>query len=126
VGKEKSDENTSTGETRALGRGRRRNRVVGGPCVRLAWTSTGTTLEIATAQADKAVVAALGPICAEKFNAQTDAAAKRVALNDTRSWKRREVFAKEWVTLPGGPSPNSDLIDVCSDLVLKPQTALKW
>jgi hypothetical protein len=89
------------------------------------WTSAGTTLEIATAQAEKAVVAALGPICAEKFNAQTDAAAKRVALNDTRSWKRREVFAKEWVTLLGGSSPNSDLIDVCSDLVLKPQTALK-
>jgi len=39
------------------------------------WTSAGTTLEIATAQAEKAVVAALGPICAEKFNAQTDAAA---------------------------------------------------
>jgi hypothetical protein len=38
---------------------------------------------------------------------------------------RRELFAKEWVTLPGSSYPNSDLIEVCSDLILKPQTALR-
>ncbi len=89
------------------------------------WTSAGTTLKLANGLAEKAVVAALAPVCAEKFNAQPDVAAKRVALNDTGSWQRRELFPKEWVTLPGGSYPNSDLVDVCSDLILKPQTALK-
>jgi hypothetical protein len=89
------------------------------------WTSAGTTLKLVTAQAEKAVVEALGPVCAEKFNAQPDVIAKRVTLNDTRSWQRRDLFPKEWVTLPGGAYPNSDLVDVCSDLILKPQTAFK-
>jgi hypothetical protein len=89
------------------------------------WTSAGTTEKLASGRAEKAVVAALAPICAEKFNAQPDVAAKRVTLSDTRSWVRRELFLKEWITLPGGSYPNSDLVDVCSDLILKPQTALK-
>jgi hypothetical protein len=89
------------------------------------WTSAGTSLKLADARAEKAVVAALGPICAEKFNAQSDVAAKRVALNDTSSWQRRDLFPKEWVTLPGGSYPSSDLVEVCSDLILKPKTALK-
>jgi hypothetical protein len=89
------------------------------------WTSAGTTEKFASGRAEKAVITALAPICAQKFNAQADVAAKRVTLNDTRSWVRRELFPKEWVTLPGDSSPNSDLIEVCSDLILKPQTALK-
>ncbi len=89
------------------------------------WTSAGTTLKVANALAEKSVVAALAPICAEKFNAQADLTAKRVTLKDTNSWQRRDLFAKDWVTLPGGSYPNSDLVDSCSELILKPQAALK-
>ena len=89
------------------------------------WTSAATTVKLANARAEKAVVAALAPVCAERFNAQPDVAAKRVKLNDTSSWQRRDLFPKEWVTLPGGSYPSSDLVDVCSNLILKPQTALK-
>jgi hypothetical protein len=89
------------------------------------WTSAGTTEKLASGRAEKAVITALAPICAEKFNAQADVAAKRVTLNDTSSWQRRDLFPKEWVTLPGGSYPSSDLVEVCSDLILKPKTALK-
>jgi len=89
------------------------------------WTSAGTTLKIANETGEKAVIAALAPICAERFNAQSDVTAKRVTLNDTRSWQRRELFPKDWVTLPGGSYPSSDLVDACSELILKPKTALK-
>jgi len=89
------------------------------------WTSAGTTEKLASGRAEKAVVAALAPVCAERFNAQPDVAAKRVTLNDTSSWQRRDLFPKEWVTLPGGSYPSSDLVEVCSNLILKPQTALK-
>ena len=91
----------------------------------LGWTSAGTTEKIANARTEKAIIAVLGPICAEKFNAQADVAAKRVTLKDTSSWQRRDLFPKEWVTLPGASYPNSDLVDICSDLILKPQTALR-
>jgi hypothetical protein len=89
------------------------------------WTSAGTAEKMANARSEKAVVAALGPICAERFLAQSDVAAKRVTLKDTSSWQRRDLFPKEWVTLPGGSYPSSDLVDVCSDLILKPMAALK-
>src|SRR5438067_3126030 len=70
------------------------------------WTSAETTQKLANAHAEKAVVTALAPVCAEKFNAQTDMAAKRATLSDTRSYQRRELFPKEWVTLPGGSYPS--------------------
>ena len=44
------------------------------------WTSAGTTLKIANETGEKAVIAALAPICAERFNAQSDVTAKRVTL----------------------------------------------
>jgi hypothetical protein len=83
------------------------------------WTSAGTAEKTASARTEKAVVAALGPICAERFNAQSDAAAKRVALKGTSTWQRRDLFPKDWVTLPGGSYPSSDLVDICSELILK-------
>src|SRR5712691_4489086 len=49
------------------------------------WTSAGTAEKLASARAEKAVVSALGPVCAERFNAQSDIAAKRVTLKDTNS-----------------------------------------
>jgi hypothetical protein len=41
------------------------------------------------------------------------------------SWQRRDLFAKEWVTLPGGIYPNSDLVDSCSEMILKQHAAVK-
>ena len=89
------------------------------------WTSAGAATKLANASAEKAVIAALAPICAERFNAQADTAALRVKLKDSSSWQRRDLFAKEWVTLPGGTYPNSDLIESCSELILKQQAAAK-
>jgi hypothetical protein len=89
------------------------------------WTSAGTSLKQANMVAEKAVVAALAPICAERFNAQADPVAKRVKLKDTSSWQRRDLFDKDWVTLPGGSYPSSDLVESCSELILKQQAALK-
>jgi len=89
------------------------------------WTSAGAAMRLANASAEKAVVAALAPICAERFNAQADTTAMRVKLKDTSSWQRRELFAKEWVTLPGGTYPNSDLVDSCSELILKQHASVK-
>ncbi len=83
------------------------------------WTSAGTAQKQAAVQSDTAVVSALAPICAGKFLAQQDAAVKKAALARAESWKRNEQFPKDWVTLPGGYSPDAHLVEACSALVLK-------
>ena len=67
--------------------------------------------------------AALAPVCADKFRALPDGEAKAVALSKVDSWKRRDEFPKEIVTLPGESYPSSALVDACSTLLLAPKSA---
>jgi hypothetical protein len=86
------------------------------------WVTGGTVDKIADKRAETAVIAVLAPVCAEKFLAQPDVAARKVALAKTDSWTRRGELPKEWITLPGSSYPNSDLVDACSAEILKPQS----
>ena len=70
-----------------------------------------------------AVVAALAPVCADKFRALPDADAKKVALSKVGSWKRRGEFPKEFVTLPGESYSSSALVDACYALLFAPKSA---
>ncbi len=87
------------------------------------WTLGSTADKMAKDQSDLAVITALAPVCADKFRALPDAAAKTAALSKIDTWKRTEQFPKELVTLPGETSPNSDLVDACSTLLLAPKSA---
>jgi hypothetical protein len=87
------------------------------------WATGGTVDKIATKRAETAVIAILAPICAEKFLAQPEVAARKVAFEKIDSWKRRDELPKESVTLPGASYPNSDLVDACSAEILKPEVA---
>jgi len=51
----------------------------------LGWTLGSTAEKMATQRAETAVVAALAPICLERFQQQADAAAKRVTFNNVSS-----------------------------------------
>ena len=62
-------------------------------------------------------------MCADKFRALPDADAKKVALLKVDSWKRRDEFPKEFVTLPGESYPSSALVDACYALLLAPKSA---
>ena len=74
-------------------------------------------------RSDLAVVAALAPVCADKFRALPDAQAKQAALSKVDSWKRRDEFPRELVTLPGESHPNSALVEACYTLLLAPKSA---
>jgi hypothetical protein len=87
------------------------------------WSLGSTANKMATERSELAVVAALAPVCAEKFRALPDAEAKQVALSKVDSWKRRDEFPKEFVTLPGGSYPSSALVDACYTLLLAPKSA---
>ena len=87
------------------------------------WSLGSTAYKMAKERSDLAVVAALAPVCAEKFRALPDADAKQVALSKSDTWKRRDEFPKEFVTLPGELRPNSALADACYTLLLAPKSA---
>ena len=87
------------------------------------WSLGSTAEKMAKERSDLAVVAALAPVCADKFRALPDAVAKTAALSKVDSWKRRDEFPKELVTLPGESYPSSALVDACSTLLLAPKSA---
>jgi hypothetical protein len=73
------------------------------------WSLGSTADKMAKEQSKLEVVAALAPVCADKFRAQPDAAAKTVAISKVDAWNRTEDFPKEFVTLPGETYPSSAL-----------------
>jgi hypothetical protein len=87
------------------------------------WSLGSTADKMATQRSELAVIAALAPVCADKFRALPDFEAKKVALSKVDSWKRRDEFPKEFVTLPGESYPSSALVDACYTLLLAPKSA---
>jgi hypothetical protein len=86
------------------------------------WSLGSTADKMAKEQSEVAVVAALAPVCADKFRAQPDAAAKTIALSKVDSWKRADEFPKEFVTLPGETFPSSALAGACYALLMAPKS----
>ena len=87
------------------------------------WSLGSTADKMAKERSNLAVIAALAPVCADKFRALPDALAKQAGLSKIESWKRRDEFPKEFVTLPGESYPSSALVDACSTLLLAPKSA---
>ena len=87
------------------------------------WSLGSTADKMAKERSELAVVAALAPVCADKLRALPDADAKEVALFKVESWRRRDEFPKEFVTLPGKSYPSSALVDACYTLLLATKSA---
>jgi hypothetical protein len=87
------------------------------------WSLGSTAAKMAKERSELAVIVALAPVCADKFRALPDSDAKKVALSKVDSWKRRDEFPKEFVTLPGESYPSSGLVDACTTLLLAPKSA---
>ena len=87
------------------------------------WSLASTADRMAKDRSELAVVAALAPVCADRFRALPDSDVKKTALSKVNSWKRRDEFPKEFVTLPGESYPNSTLVDACYTLLIAPKSA---
>ena len=87
------------------------------------WSLGSTADKMVKEQSHLAVVAALAPVCADKFRALPDAEAKTVALSKVDSWKRAAEFPQEIVTLPGETYPSSALVSACYALLMAPKSA---
>ena len=51
------------------------------------WSLGSTADKMAKEQSERSVVAALAPVCADKFRALPDAEAKTIALSKVEAWK---------------------------------------
>lgn len=101
------------------------------------WVVSGSSAkEMANSHADKAVLAALTPICVAQFQSATKAQAATIttsedvktdkrgvllaALKKEDSWKRDDFVKKQgWATMPGSTDPNSAVASACADELMK-------
>ena len=81
--------------------------------------------KMASTSSEKAVIAVLAPVCADKFGALPDVAARTATLvaDKDDSYKMRDAFPEALITLPGNTYPDSDLTAACAGLILAPPKA---
>jgi hypothetical protein len=90
------------------------------------WVTGGAAARHAAAAAQDAKVAALAPICAERFQRQADASAQIASLSGTSSWERGSLVEKSgFATMPGGKGPDSDVARACVEILLAKPSAAK-
>jgi hypothetical protein len=88
------------------------------------WVTGGTANKLAAERADTAVVAAITPICVEKFLQNSEAKANLAALQKiSTSWERGDYLEKGgWATLPGADSSDYHLARACAEKLVQPKT----
>jgi hypothetical protein len=89
------------------------------------WITGGTANKLAAERADTAVVAALTPICVERFQQNSDAIANLVALKKISSnWQQGQYVEKGgWATRSGATSPDYQLARACAEKLVQAKTA---
>jgi hypothetical protein len=83
------------------------------------WHLGSTVKEMVQTASETAKIAALAPICADKFQQAAKADNKLIVdLKAVSSWKRDSYLREAgWATFPGGAEPDSKVADACVDLL---------
>jgi alpha/beta superfamily hydrolase len=81
------------------------------------WVTGGAAETLAKSRAATAVVAALTPICVEKFRQAADASANLVEMKKAAYvWDQSKFLEKGgWATMPGSTEPNSAVAKACAE-----------
>jgi hypothetical protein len=87
------------------------------------WVVTsGSAHAMAEQQGEKAVIAALTPICVAQFKGQTPEirTTKLAALQGESSWARGDYVEKQgWATMPGSKEAEDEVADACATELMK-------
>jgi len=83
------------------------------------WVTGGKAKELAQEQSQKAVVAALAPICANKFRHATNAAENLVKLKAIAYSYEKGTYISQggWATFPGSSEPSSAVAQACAEIL---------
>jgi hypothetical protein len=89
------------------------------------WMTGGAATKLANERADTAVVAALTPICVEKFLRNGDAKANLAALQKiSTNWEQGQYLENGgWATRPGATSSDYHLARACAEKLVQLKTA---
>jgi len=89
------------------------------------WMTGGNANKLAAEQSDSAVVAALTPICVEKFLQNSDAQDNLAALKKISSnWEQGDYLQKGgYATRPGATSSDYQLGRACAEKLVLAKTA---
>jgi hypothetical protein len=81
------------------------------------WVTGGSAETLAKSRAATAVVAALTPICVEKFRQAADASANLAEMKKAAYvWDQSKFVEKGgWATMPGSTEPNSAVARACAE-----------
>jgi hypothetical protein len=87
------------------------------------WVTGGTSDKHSAAAAHDATVAALAPICVDRFRAQGDAPAKLAELTKASTWERGTLVEKSgFAQMPGSKGTDTDVARACAELLATPRT----
>ena len=82
----------------------------------LGWTLGSTAERMALARAETAVVGVLTPICVDKYQQQSNSAAKLIEFKKAASWDQRSLVEKGgWATMPGTDQTASAVVSACAE-----------
>ena len=89
------------------------------------WMTGGAASKLAAERADTAVVAALTPICVEKFLQNSDAKANLAVLQKISTpWEQGDYLEKGgWATRPGATFPDYQLARACAEKLVQVKIA---
>lgn len=82
------------------------------------WVTGSTARDMSQRSSTAAVVAALSPICVDKFQRSVEAMANMTALKKVSSYDQGTFVEKGgWATLPGSDTANSAVARACADML---------
>jgi hypothetical protein len=82
------------------------------------WVTGGTAKEMTQRSTTAAVVAALSPICVDKFQRSADAGTNMVELKKISSYQQGSFVEKGgWATLPGSDRADSAVASACANML---------
>ncbi|MGO4404426.1 hypothetical protein AB4Z10_09180 [Bosea sp. RAF48] len=80
------------------------------------WSTAASSERLAALRAENAVVAALSPICVNRFQQQPNPDAALGELKKISSWQQGDYIAKGgWATMVGSTSPDSAVAKACAE-----------
>jgi alpha/beta superfamily hydrolase len=85
------------------------------------WVTGGTAEATAMQRANAAVVAALAPVCVERFQGAAEVAANLAALKKADAWSQGDFIEKGgWAAVPGTKAPDqlSAVAKACASLLV--------
>jgi hypothetical protein len=82
------------------------------------WTLGSTAQTLADTAANRAVVAAIAPICVDQFQRSADAGNNLTALKKTSTWEQATFVEKGgWAVMPGSKAVDSGVPQACAALL---------